>query len=31
MKTLLLELKWGPKYPEELPEVNLDVFYNRHL
>ncbi|ERL90593.1 RWD domain-containing protein 4 [Dendroctonus ponderosae] len=31
IKTLLVELKWGPNYPEERPQVNLDVFYNRHL
>ena len=30
-KSFLLELRWGPKYPEEPPEVSLDAFYNRHL
>jgi len=31
VKSFLLELKWGPQYPEELPEINMDVFYNKHI
>lgn len=31
IKSFLLEIKWGPQYPEELPEVNLDLFYNKHI
>ena len=25
------EISWGPNYPEELPEINLDSFYNKHV
>ncbi|XP_066249450.1 RWD domain-containing protein 4 [Euwallacea similis] len=31
MKSFVLELKWGPNYPEELPVINMDVFYNKHV
>ncbi|KAJ3643011.1 hypothetical protein Zmor_025752 [Zophobas morio] len=31
MKSFLLEIKWGEKYPNELPEVNMDTFYNKHV
>jgi len=30
-KSLLLEIKWGDKYPTEKPEVNMDMFYNKHI
>lgn len=31
LKSFVLEIKWTEKYPEELPEINLDAFYNKHL
>ncbi|KAF2898302.1 hypothetical protein ILUMI_07873 [Ignelater luminosus] len=30
-KSLLLEIKWGDKYPTEKPEINMDTFYNKHI
>ncbi|XP_022912644.2 RWD domain-containing protein 4 [Onthophagus taurus] len=30
-KSFLLELKWGDKYPDEKPDVNMDTFYNKHV
>ncbi|XP_050310602.1 RWD domain-containing protein 4 [Anthonomus grandis grandis] len=30
-KSFVIEVKWGPNYPDELPEFNLDVFYNKHI
>lgn len=27
----MLEVSWGPEYPEVLPEISLDAFYNKHL
>lgn len=30
-KSFILEVKWGPKYPNEKPKINLDIFYNQHL
>ncbi|CAG9765519.1 unnamed protein product [Ceutorhynchus assimilis] len=30
-KTFLLELKWGESYPEQSPEISMDVFYNKHI
>lgn len=29
--TFLVELSWNDKYPNELPTINLNVFYNQHL
>ena len=31
MKSAMIEVSWGDNYPEELPVINLDVFYNKHL
>ena len=25
------EISWGPSYPSELPDINLDSFYNKHV
>ncbi|XP_037024866.1 RWD domain-containing protein 4 [Bradysia coprophila] len=30
-KSLLLELCWGDQYPNEIPTINLDMFYNRNI
>lgn len=30
-KSFILEIKWGPSYPTEKPECNLEIFYNQHL
>ncbi|XP_038059693.1 RWD domain-containing protein 4-like [Patiria miniata] len=30
-KSFLLEIRWGDNYPEELPDINLDAFFNNHL
>ncbi len=30
-KAFILEIAWPPEYPEELPNVNLDTFFNKHL
>ena len=30
-KNFVIQFKWGPKYPSEAPEINMDVFYNKHL
>ncbi len=27
----ILEVSWPPGYPEELPDINLDTFFNKHL
>lgn len=29
--TFLLELSWGDNYPNDLPKINLELFYNQHL
>ncbi|KAF7288047.1 RWD domain-containing protein 4 [Rhynchophorus ferrugineus] len=31
VKSFLLEIKWGVKYPEEIPQVNMELFYNKHV
>ncbi|XP_044271498.1 RWD domain-containing protein 4 [Tribolium madens] len=31
MKSFLLEIQWGEKYPNEAPKVNMDTFYNKHI
>lgn len=31
LKSFLVEIKWGPRYPEELPEINMELFYNKHI
>ncbi|KAI8125277.1 RWD domain-containing protein 4 [Lucilia cuprina] len=30
-KSFLVEIKWGENYPNELPTINMDTFYNRNL
>uniref|UniRef100_F1LEK4 RWD domain-containing protein 4A n=1 Tax=Ascaris suum TaxID=6253 RepID=F1LEK4_ASCSU len=30
-QSFLLEIDWPESYPETLPLINLDLFYNRHL
>ncbi|XP_054745223.1 RWD domain-containing protein 4 [Anastrepha obliqua] len=30
-KSFLVEIKWTEKYPDELPNINMDTFYNRNL
>ncbi|XP_063238269.1 RWD domain-containing protein 4 [Bacillus rossius redtenbacheri] len=30
-KSFLLELSWGPTYPSEPPQFNMDTFYNKHV
>ena len=30
-RSFILEISWGPNYPEELPDVKLDSFYNKHV
>merc|ERR1712062_965380 len=30
-KSFILELIWGPDYPEVLPEIFTDSFYNKHV
>lgn len=30
-KSFLVEITWGEGYPDELPTINLDTFYNRHI
>ncbi|XP_005181681.2 RWD domain-containing protein 4 [Musca domestica] len=30
-KSFLVEIKWGENYPNELPAINMDTFYNRNL
>ncbi|KAH8278049.1 hypothetical protein KR026_006923 [Drosophila bipectinata] len=30
-KSFLVELKWGEKYPDEAPTINMNTFYNRSL
>ena len=31
IKSFLVEVKWTDNYPDELPNVNLDAFYNKHM
>ncbi|KAK8405956.1 hypothetical protein O3P69_006986 [Scylla paramamosain] len=30
-KSFLVEISWGPEYPDQIPTINLDLFYNKHL
>ncbi|XP_075969998.1 RWD domain-containing protein 4 [Anticarsia gemmatalis] len=30
-KSFILEISWGPTYPTEKPNFNLDIFYNQSL
>lgn len=29
--TIVLQICWGAEYPSELPNINLDAFYNKHI
>lgn len=31
VKSFLMEISWPDGYPNDLPNVNLDLFYNRNL
>ena len=30
-KSFLIEISWGESYPDDLPKISLDAFYNNHL
>ena len=30
-KSFVLDLRWGEQYPEVMPEISMETFYNRHL
>lgn len=30
-KSFLMEISWPENYPNDLPSINLDLFYNRNL
>ncbi|KAK0058723.1 RWD domain-containing protein 4 [Biomphalaria pfeifferi] len=30
-KCFLVEISWPPNYPEELPVINMELFYNKHV
>lgn len=30
-KNFLLEIAWRDQYPDEMPDVNLNAFYNKHI
>jgi len=30
-KNFLLEIAWGEQYPDEMPDVNLNAFFNKHI
>jgi len=30
-RSFVLEISWTENYPEEIPNINLDAFYNKHL
>ncbi|XP_065351592.1 RWD domain-containing protein 4 [Cloeon dipterum] len=30
-QSFLLEITWGDNYPDEIPIINMDTFYNKHL
>jgi len=29
VKTFLIDVKWGDLYPNDLPHISLDAFYNK--
>ncbi|KAF5283503.1 hypothetical protein FQR65_LT02656 [Abscondita terminalis] len=31
VKSMLLEIQWDEKYPNERPTINMDTFYNKHI
>jgi hypothetical protein len=30
-KSFVLEISWGKNYPDEMPDINLNTFYNKHV
>ncbi|KAK7083266.1 RWD [Halocaridina rubra] len=30
-RSFLVEIRWGPEYPDVVPTINLDLFYNKHI
>lgn len=30
-RSFLVEISWGPEYPDQTPTITLDLFYNKHL
>lgn len=30
-RSFLVEISWGADYPDQIPTINLDLFYNKHL
>ena len=30
-KSFLVEITWGELYPDEVPAISLDAFFNKHL
>ncbi|XP_071539456.1 RWD domain-containing protein 4 [Panulirus ornatus] len=30
-RSFLVEISWGPDYPDAAPTINLDLFYNKHI
>ena len=30
-KNFLLEIGWGEQYPDEMPDISLDAFFNKHI
>lgn len=30
-KSFVVQVTWGDGYPEELPDIHLDAFYNKHI
>ncbi|XP_064621015.1 RWD domain-containing protein 4-like [Lineus longissimus] len=30
-KSFVLEISWGENYPDEMPDINLNAFYNKHV
>jgi len=30
-KSFILDVSWGPNYPEALPKLSMDTFYNKHV
>uniref|UniRef100_A0A0B7B0M4 RWD domain-containing protein n=1 Tax=Arion vulgaris TaxID=1028688 RepID=A0A0B7B0M4_9EUPU len=30
-KSFIVEISWPSNYPEELPVINMELFYNKHL
>lgn len=30
-KSFMVEVTWGEQYPNELPKISLDTYYNRNM